>query len=430
MSDRTALPRALRRLLLAVATLVLMVGLAPAAHAATSTKVGYVFDFGSGANDPTFTGSSIFVNALTGVDPGATYTTGDATKTVTVSDVPLATLNTVGLPAISSFDTVILYEVCSIGAAGNANAMAAINQFLVNGGKVMIFDADKCFDGTPADYSTFVFPFSTSSPGPQGASGAYTHIEASTLTTGLSLGDPGGDAVGDSNTFTTFANQWCGSITANNVLNNDNLVEAYARTPNGGLVIYEGEDFWFTFGPTAHLRQVFDLMLEQDFNPDGLPCALPASGISLAPPTQSHQVGQTATVTATVVDADHNGQPNIPVTCSVLSGPDSGPCGLANTDGSGNVSFSYVCKSQGTDTVEATFTDELGFVHHSNDVTVDCTDPPISASARDVHRDRRGVVHRSRGQLHRSRCRCDGVGVHGDDPLGRRQLRQPERSPS
>ena len=46
------------------------------------------------------------------------------------------------------------------------------------------------------------------------------------------------------------------------------FVEAYARTASGGLAIYEGEDFWFTFGPTAHLKQVFDLILDQPFSPD------------------------------------------------------------------------------------------------------------------------------------------------------------------
>ena len=52
----------------------IVAGLVPTAGAATSSKVAYVFDFGTGANDPggPGIGSSIFVNALTGVAPGVT----------------------------------------------------------------------------------------------------------------------------------------------------------------------------------------------------------------------------------------------------------------------------------------------------------------------------------------------------------------------
>jgi len=386
MSGLRAFARVLLCATLGVIGSALLASSAPAAS--TSSNVAYVFDFGTGSNDlagPGF-GSSIFVNALTGAPAGGSYTTADSSKTVTVTDLPVAAVDVGGVGALTGFDTVILYEICDI--ASHPNTMNAVNQYLLNGGKVMIFDADRCSgefgEPPPANYSTFLFPFTASTPGPAGKSGPYTHIEASTLTTGLVLGPQPGDAVGDANTFVTFDNKWCGSITAQNSLGNDGFVESYARTPAGGLAIYEGEDFWFTFGPTAHLREVFDLMLKQDYNPDGLPCALPASGIKLAPPTQSHNVGETATVTATVVDADNNGQPGINVTFSVLSGPDAGQTGSATTDGSGNASFSYVCGAVGTDTVEASFTDSFGGVHHSNDVTVQCTDQPIAARGADI----------------------------------------------
>src|SRR5260370_2724760 len=62
---------------------------APTAHAAplTSLKVAYVYDFGTGANDPIFKGSSIFTNALTVTQPGATYTTAHPTETAATTDV-------------------------------------------------------------------------------------------------------------------------------------------------------------------------------------------------------------------------------------------------------------------------------------------------------------------------------------------------------
>src|SRR5712692_1829511 len=47
-----------------------------AVAAPNSTNVAYVFDFGSGVSDPSFLGSNIFVNAITGSPPvGGNYTT-------------------------------------------------------------------------------------------------------------------------------------------------------------------------------------------------------------------------------------------------------------------------------------------------------------------------------------------------------------------
>jgi hypothetical protein len=356
---------------------------APARAATQSSKVAYVNDIGSGSDDPTFPhGSSIFVNALTGVavPNGGTYTTGDTTLTVTVTNVSVATIDALGVSALGGFDTVIMYQICDIGS--HPATMAAINAYLTAGsGKVMIFDADHCFDSapSPADYSTFLFPFTSSTPGPQGAIGNYTNVQASTLTTGLAVGPVPGDAVGDANNFVTFNPNWCGSITADNFLGHIGFVEAYARTPNGGLVIYQGEDYWFTFGPTAHLRTVFDLMLEQQFNPDGLPCALPASGISLAPPTQTHATGVNATVTATVVDANDVPQVGVPVQFTVTSGPNVGLVGgPVNTDGSGHASFSFTSLSFGTDVLHASFVDILGHTRDSNNVNAIFNSPPTA----------------------------------------------------
>jgi hypothetical protein len=372
----------------------------PARAAGTSSHVAYVTDFGTGSNDPCapfsgggcglFPGSSIFVNALTGVAPGGTYTTADASLTVTVTDVSVAAIDGGGVAVLNAFDTIILYGVCDIGS--HPATMTAINQYLTAGtGKVMIFDADRCSGATgvppPADYSTFLFPFTASTPGPEGASGSYSNVEVSTLTTGLPPAPPpvvidaGNDSVGDANTFVTFNPNWCGSITAENTLSNIGFVEAYARTPNGGLVIYEGEDFWFDFGAGTtggHQRLVFDLMLKQQFNPDGLPCALPASGISLAPPTQTHLTGTNATVTATVVDANNVGQSGIVVTFTALSGPNAGLLGTATTDGSGNAHVSFTSAVGGTDVVQASFVDILSNTHLSNMVNAIFNTPPVA----------------------------------------------------
>jgi hypothetical protein len=120
---------------------------------------------------------------------------------------------------------------------------------------------------------------------------------------------------------------------------------------------------------------VFDLMLAQAFNPDGLPCTNPASGIKLEPPTATDPVGTTQVETATVVDT--NGQPRsgVTVTFNVLSGPDAGATGSAVTNGSGQAQFSVTNNTgPGTDTVQARFTDTI--THLSNKTTIVWTARP------------------------------------------------------
>lgn len=252
----------------------------------TSHSVAYVFDdtvfpcsAACGMNDTSFPGASIFTNAVTGTQPG-TGSTGSYTPSggspVTLTNVPLSTLDS-NAQALSGFDTAILYQLCNIGGPSNQAALAAINAFVNQGGKLMIFDADGCApssNGTP-DWSGFVFPFATNNPGPQGASGSYSTVEASSLTTGLSPGPVPFDAVGDANVFTTFDPHWFQAVAATNTNGVTGTVMAYARAATGGLALYSGEDFWFTDGASPHLQQVFDDMLNQQWSPDNLPGTTP-----------------------------------------------------------------------------------------------------------------------------------------------------------
>src|SRR5690242_14913115 len=101
----------------------IMVGQTPHASAlAHSSNVAYVFDFGTGISDTggPGIGSSILVNAVNGVaiPSGGTYTTASGTV-ATITDVPVGTVDTGGLAAISGFDTVVLYEVCDIASHPN-----------------------------------------------------------------------------------------------------------------------------------------------------------------------------------------------------------------------------------------------------------------------------------------------------------------------
>src|SRR4051794_34792824 len=100
-----------RLLMMAVLIGISFAALLPAAHAATSTKVAYVTDFGAGVNDSAFPppgGSSIFNNAVGGVPlpNGGTY------NGATFTNVPVSTIDASPTTALAGFDTVLVYEAC------------------------------------------------------------------------------------------------------------------------------------------------------------------------------------------------------------------------------------------------------------------------------------------------------------------------------
>lgn len=361
-----------------------------------SQNVAYVYDFGfasghfpcsvdaggTGINDlnPPGCGASIFRNAVTGgaIGAGNTGTYGGVNFTnVTVAAVDA---NPNPSTAFNGFDSVMLYMVCDIHS--HPKLITALNSFLNAGGKVMIFDGDRCAAsaGGVADYTGFLFPFTTSSPGPSGVKpGSYTSIDASSLTTGLPLyvdsTSPLEDSMGDANIFTSPAGPWCKSITGTNLKGVTGLVEAYATTVAGGLAIYEGEDYWFTFNDITaavnpHYKQVFDLVLHQKWNPDGLPCTHPASGITLTPMTSTHFVGESQVLTAFVFDVNNNPKPGIVVTTTV-TGPDAQVFPTQTTDPSGNATFTLTnTGGAGTDVAVASFVDIDGMTHMSKPASV------------------------------------------------------------
>src|SRR5260221_5002990 len=82
----------------------------PAAHAATSTKVAYVTDFGAGVNDSAFPpsgGSSIFNNAVGGGPLPNRGTYNGATFT----NVPISTIDSHPPTALARVDTLLGYIV-------------------------------------------------------------------------------------------------------------------------------------------------------------------------------------------------------------------------------------------------------------------------------------------------------------------------------
>jgi hypothetical protein len=103
-----------------------------------------------------------------------------------------------------------------------------------------------------------------------------------------------------------------------------------------------------------------------------LPCA--GAQLSLAPPTQDQQVGDTATVTATLTNGCGDPLQGANVDFSVTSGPNAGTTGSAAIDSAGQASFSYSSLHVGTDTVGASVTNVAGQIL-ANPVQVSWTVP-------------------------------------------------------
>ena len=252
------------------------------AGASSTVNVGYVNYDDSGFTGVGVATGNIFSNAIVG-GPHALLTTDSVTYNgMNFTPLKRADISTANL---SSYDTLILFEICDINTSLSPAQHAAINAYITSGHKVLLFDSDRCATGTggKADYSWFTFPFATSSPGPRGAIGTLTIVENSTLTNGTNdlSGDPfNRDELGDANTATTSDPNWCAAAKTTNALGNNGFWYAYAR--NTGLIVYNGADNWFSDGPTKSLTDTFVNMLNQPFNPDGLPCS-----ISLAQPKGS-----------------------------------------------------------------------------------------------------------------------------------------------
>jgi len=370
--------------------------IAPRVYAfAHSSKVAYVTDFGSMSVCATNgIDSSIFVNAITDAPPAGcpnvpTYTTTGG-NTVTFTDVTVAAIDAGGLAAIAGFDTVLLYEVCDI--ANHTATMAALNSYLTAGdGKLVIYDADRCYGPTIPNYGTFLFPFTTSNPGPEGYAGTPTFIETETqpavLTRALAgiLTGNSTDAIGDSNTFVANNPAWCAAEEGPNGLGVVGIQIGYARTAAGGLVIYDGNDNWSTYGH-AWDAQVFSNILDQPFNPDGLPCGRVATGITVTPGTATDPVGSSHTVTATLLNSSGAPLVGVTVTFKVTSGPNAGKTGTCVTNAAGQCTFTYSDPPgvTGTDNIVATFTDATGTLHSSNTATKTwqpvCTNTTVTVS--------------------------------------------------
>jgi len=323
------------------------------------------------------------------INGGYLPTTGADLTGITFTNLAPANVNTSNLAA---YDTAVL-NVASAEMGQNVNTLSAaakqaLVDFVGSGHKLIICDSE-----CPAqNYAWLPYSFATNNPGPMGAHGTLNIVEENTL----SSNDPSSsyyinatylstatDAVGDANVMTTLDPHWNLDMTARNTNGVTGPVHVYAEyfspgSTNVGLIIYNGLDTDYMGSGSNSLRKIWVQELRQAFNPSGLPHSLTVVGINLTEATTAEPVGGTHTVVATLSDQLGNPQPNVLVSFHVLSGPNTGAesGGTYNpatrlTDANGRVSFTYTSNgSLGDDVIEAQFTNSLGQLIHSPQVTV------------------------------------------------------------
>jgi len=90
----------------------------------------------------------------------------------------------------------------------------------------------------------------------------------------------------------------------------------------------------------------------------------------LAPVTGTSPLGSSYALTAALTDANNQPLPNVTVVFKATAGPNKGTTGQAVTDAAGRATFSYASTFSGTDTWQATVTNQSGGTLTSNAATV------------------------------------------------------------
>jgi hypothetical protein len=352
---------------------------------------------------------SSFLNSVNVAVIGGTYVNTAYTDLPTalpeLSGMSFTSIDPANVSAahLAPYDTVV-FNVASPAIDGNtgvlsAQAKADLVSFVGSGHKMIIYDSE-CTWGGSVDYNWLPFPFTTNNPGQMGANGTLKVVENNTLASDDSA-DPyyidagylssNTDAVGDANVIVTQDPNWFISMSATNTNGVTGPVHIYSEysNPGGadrGLMIYNGLDVDYLYNGDIHLQKIWIQELKQPFNPSGLPHTVAVVGISLTPPTSTDFLGHTHTLTATVNDNAGHPSPGIPVTFTILSGPNAGASGTLSpssgiTDANGKVTFTYTGKTVGVDTIAASFQNQAQQTITSAQVTVTWTSagsPPVS----------------------------------------------------
>jgi hypothetical protein len=323
------------------------------------------------------------------------------------TQVNAANLGAGGVCGASACDTVLLNVVsgsvtgvgsfyCNVNGLLSAQAKTDLISFVNNGGKLIIYDSE-C---STQNYGWLPYPFTTSNPGAQGATGTVSIVEDNDLSSNvpadthyINAGILGSttDAVGDMNVMTTRDPAWCLDMSGTNVNQVTGPTHTYARYGNG-LIIYNGFDVDVMNTGTApnpavgsgNLAKIWLHELQVPFNPSplaSLPCGVSVVGITLAPPSATNDLslGQNShTVTATLKNLTGVPQAGVLVSFSVLSGPNAGASGACSaditchSDANGQVSFTYSSNGgTGNDTINACYNDNQGQQVCSQNVTKD-----------------------------------------------------------
>jgi hypothetical protein len=247
-------------LLVMAVALLMAFGSLTQANALTSTNVAII-------DSPTVINGGIFPTSISGI---------------TFTNLAVADVNATNLAA---YDTVLLNVAspgmgCSTGTLSTSQKQDLVD-FVANGGKLIIYDSE-C---PTADYSWLPYPFDTNNPGALGAHGTLTIVEENTLscsTPGCTVTDTNGnitdsyidaaslgsntDAVGDMNVMVTRDPNWCLDMEGTNALAVEGPVHTYATYYNG-LIIYNGLDVDYMGWGTTDLDKIWELELEQRWNP-------------------------------------------------------------------------------------------------------------------------------------------------------------------
>ncbi|MDE2346482.1 MAG: Ig-like domain-containing protein, partial [Gammaproteobacteria bacterium] len=322
---------------------------------------------------------------------------------LTIANITAANIGPGGICGADGCDTILLNVAssgmaCNVSTALSSTEESVLLNFLDSGGKLIIYDSE-C---PPQDYSWLPYPFTTANPGALGASGTLTIVENNVLssdnTADASYIDANvlasqTDAIGDMNVMTTQDANWCLDMSGTNAISVTGPVQTYARY-GSGLLIYNGMDVDVMAAGTTpetasgygNLAKVWLQDLQAPFNPtpvSDLPCGATVVGIVLGPATASYDlaVGPTQhTVTATLKDLLNNPQAGIPVTFSVLTGPNAGVAGVCDTGSTcasninGEVNFTYTSNGKiGTDEIQACYMDSSEQTQCSQVVTVEWT---------------------------------------------------------
>ena len=286
---------------------------------------------------------------------------------------------------LAPFDTVILWQFCDVGSAGNATFRSALLDWLDDGHKLIIWDSDSCNvpDNTAADYSWLSVvsaQFQTDSPGQLGAQCpgppnpcGVTVTEENYLSSANSASPyyintvemaTTTDAVGDLNVIIAKSTAWCEDMFGTNIMGRSGPSHAYTKPgkiTNGGMIIYSGLDYDFAgfrigSAGTDDLVKTLELELAHGWGPAGDPavadllCQAPIG--ELQPVSAYNMIGTAHTVTVTIKKALQP-VPGVTVTFEVISGPHTGVTGSNVTNASGQASFTYTGTSPGTDTIVA-----------------------------------------------------------------------------